>query len=90
MGRARSWVWRLVSVCWLVSGWVVDGLKREVWGEMVPWSLGLAEDVRRGMRVEREGRRRSVVQNMVDWVYRYKGGFVLQGRPLVIEFAMEG
>ena len=40
--------------------------KGEVNGEMVPWSLGLVEDVRRGMRVEREGRRRSVVQNMVS------------------------
>lgn len=32
---------------------------------MIPWSLGAVEDVRRGMRVEREGRRRSVVLNML-------------------------
>lgn len=56
---------------WLVDlerGWLVD-LEGVCWGErggeMVPWSLGKVEDVRRGMRMEREGRRRRVVQNMV-------------------------
>lgn len=49
-----------------VGGQLMDygGLEAKAKGEMVPWSLGLVEDVRRGMRVEREGRRRRVVQNM--------------------------
>lgn len=59
-GRGRGFgVWFL---CW--RAWLVDGLER-AWEEVVPWSLGAVEDVRRGMRIEREGRRRRVVQNMV-------------------------
>lgn len=63
--RARSWVWRLVSE-FFVRGWVGlgRGFEGRGWGERVPWSLGLVEDVRRGVRVERDGRRRRVVQNM--------------------------
>lgn len=61
-GRGRGFgVWFLcLGAC------LVDGVERAWLGgrEMVPWSLGAVEDVRRGMRVEREGRRRRVVQNM--------------------------
>ncbi len=49
---------------------------------MVPRSFGLVEDVRRGMRVEREGRRRRVVQNMEDSVHQ--SVCVSNGRPLRI------
>ena len=31
MGRARSWVWRLVSGGLVVRCWVVDGWKDVVW-----------------------------------------------------------
>ncbi len=56
-GRARSWVWRGVSgVVSLVGGE----------GGGVPWRVGEVEDVRCGIRVEREGRWRRVVLNMVD------------------------
>ena len=52
------WVWLLVRSLRV-------GMMGEVGEAMVPRSLGLVEDVRRGMRVERDGRRRRVVQNMV-------------------------
>ena len=52
------WVWLLVRSLRV-------GMVGEVGEALVPRSLGLVEDVRRGMRVERDGRRRRVVQNMV-------------------------
>lgn len=65
----------VVGVSWGVVG-------RGNWGRggggLVPWSLGLVEEVRRGSKVVREGRRRRVVQNMVDDLIGFvSGGWIL-------------
>lgn len=55
----------MLMVCQLTG---CRGVGGGLLGEMVPWSLGMVEDVRRGMRVDRDGRRRRVVQNMFDLI----------------------
>lgn len=70
-------MWLVFLVClvsWLVREWLV--VVRS-WGGWVPWNLGWVEEDRRGINVERSGRWRREVQNMIFWGLELRGALIL-------------